>query len=199
MTVLPIRIVGDPVLRAEALPVTPGEKHHIRLVEDMLETMDAVKGVGLAAPQVGAGVRIFTYDDRRGHRGHCLNPVLELLAPVQRPGESDDAAAPGADPVREGCLSVPETAGIATRSQHVLLTGTDVHGEPLRIEAGGLLAVIFQHEVDHLNGTLFIDRLAGEERKAAMRLLRSREFGQASQSVAQRRASQVSSAFGKAQ
>lgn len=185
MTVLPIRLVGDPVLRAAAEPVeVPGERLE-SLLADMFETMDSVRGVGLAAPQIGVGLRVFTYDDRAGRRGHCVNPQIEVL----------DSAARAED-VREGCLSVPDISGVVERSERVRLTGQRADGSAVDIVAEGLLSTIFQHETDHLDGRLFVDRLRGEAKREAMRALRSSGYAAAGRGLAEARARQTSSAFG---
>ncbi len=175
------------MLRAQTSEVGAETARYAGLVADMLETMDAVRGVGLAAPQIGVSLALFTYDDREGNRGVCFDPVLEV----------EEGTAPE-DPVREGCLSVPEVSGVVERAGTVRLTGRDADGQPLDITASGLLATIFQHEVDHLNGHLFVDRLRGESKKEAMRQIRQRDYGNKAQSLAQKRAAAVSSAFGAA-
>ncbi|GAA1349040.1 peptide deformylase [Falsarthrobacter nasiphocae] len=190
MSILPVRLIGDPVLRETAASVSGDPARYAGLVADMFETMDAVSGVGLAAPQIGASVRIFTFDDRRGSRGVCVNPVI-----VERvPAESDDAGAP--ESVTEGCLSVPEIAGVVGRSGRVVVSYTAMDGTEATLEAEGLLAAIMEHETDHLDGRLFIDRLTGDARREAMRRVRAADYGVSGARVAQSRASSVSSAFG---
>jgi peptide deformylase len=185
VAVLPIRLIGDPVLRAETRAVGRDAAALKRVVSDMFETMDDVGGVGLAAPQVGIGLSLFTYDDHRGNRGLCFDPVLER-----------DFDVPVEEPVREGCLSVPEISDVVARAGAVRLTGIDLEGEPVDISATGLLAVIFQHEVDHLEGRLFVDRLTGEAKRAAMRVIRQDSYGYKAQAVETQRARSLSTAFG---
>ncbi|NLS10226.1 peptide deformylase [Nesterenkonia sp. MY13] len=174
MSVLELRQIGDPVLRSPASEVPLGgdapQPRITKLVDDMFATMDQANGIGLAAPQVGVSLRIFTWDVA-GSRGAVINPQLELSGEpdfVAREGEEDD------DVLREGCLSV--RGGIyapVARYPQVVLTGSDPDGEPIRVEAEGLLAACFQHELDHLDGKLFLDRLTGEHKKQAYRALRS--------------------------
>lgn len=161
MTVLRIRTVGDPVLRTPAHPVTAFDEPLHTLVRDMLETMYAVRGVGLAAPQVGVDLCVFTWDVGDGP-GHVVNPRLEV-------GEEPQEGS-------EGCLSVPGLGYPTPRRQDAVLTGVDMHGQPVRHEATGLLARCFQHETDHLVGKLYVDRLTGDTRREAMRTLRTPGF-----------------------
>ena len=128
------------------------------LVADMYETMDKAPGVGLAAPQIGVGKRIFTYtwteDDGTLKRGVVINPVLEL-GPI-----SDEA--PDEDEESEGCLSFPGYRFPLKRADRAIITGLDLEQNPLHIEASGWFARIFQHEFDHLDGILYVDRLRDE-------------------------------------
>lgn len=155
MAILPICITGDPVLHRRAAEVTTFDEKLRNLVADMFETMDAAPGVGLAAPQVGVGLRIFTYDyatdDDQPRRGVIINPVLEVGA--IRAGAADE------DTESEGCLSVPGERFPLKRADKVTITGLDLEQKPVLIEAEGWFARIFQHEFDHLNGTLYVDRL----------------------------------------
>lgn len=161
MTILRIRTQGDPVLRTPAVTVTDFDESLRTLISDMFETMYAVKGVGLAAPQVGVGLRIFTWDIG-DDAGHVINPSIEVGDEPQEGGE--------------GCLSVPGPGYDTPRRQHAIITGVDMNGDPVRREGSGLLARCFQHETDHLRGTLFVDRLEGEVRKEAMRAMRAPEY-----------------------
>ena len=158
MTVLPICIKGNPVLHRRAEEVTDFDQNLRDLVQDMYETMDKAPGVGLAATQVGVGKRIFTYnwteDDGTHVRGVVINPELEL-GPI-----SDEA--PDEETESEGCLSFPTYRFPIKRADHAILTGVDLDQNPVRIEANGWLARIFQHEFDHLNGFLYIDKLREE-------------------------------------
>lgn len=186
MTVLTVRTIGDPVLRTPCEPVTRFDADLAQLVEDMVETMFDVGGVGLAAPQVGISLRLFTYglEGPDGPVGHVCNPVLEVGEEPQEGGE--------------GCLSVPELSAETPRRRWARVTGTDVHGDPVVVEGEGLMARCLQHETDHLDGTLYVDRLVGEDRKRIMRELRARDYGARAGSVAGERAGRVSSAFGGA-
>ncbi|MDO5619816.1 peptide deformylase [Kocuria sp.] len=165
MAVRPIRTIGDPVLRAGAQPVTtfdaPGRTELQNLVDDMVETMHDVQGVGLAAPQIGVSLRVFVYDVA-GHRGHVINPVLTV---GDQPQEGS-----------EGCLSVPGMGHPTPRAQYAKVTGRDVNGEPLEVEGDGLLARCLQHETDHLEGKLYVDRLEGAAKKQAMQAIRNRDY-----------------------
>jgi len=156
-----IRFFGDPVLRTPAEPVTEFDAELRRLVADLADTMQDAPGLGLAAPQIGVGLRVFTYyvDDQLGH---LINPDLDL----SKDEETDD----------EGCLSFPGLAYPTKRSYGVVAKGFDMHGEPVTIEGSGLLARCVQHETDHLDGILFIDRLDPEQRKMAMKEIRASEW-----------------------
>jgi peptide deformylase len=155
--VQPIRLFGDPVLRTPAVPVSDFDKELRRLVADLTDTMLEAPGSGLAAPQIGVGLRVFTwYVD--GELGHLVNPSLELSDELQ------DGP--------EGCLSIPEITFDCKRAMRVVAKGFDMHGEPVVIEGSDLLSRAIQHETDHLDGVLFVDRLDRETRKAAMRAIR---------------------------
>ncbi|ABY24084.1 peptide deformylase [Renibacterium salmoninarum ATCC 33209] len=181
MAILEIRIMGDPVLRTVAEPVTEFGPELAKLIADMFETMDDVDGVGLAAPQVGVSKQIFTY--RIGElSGHVINPVLEN-------GEANQPS--GA----EGCLSVPGLGYAVERKQTSRVRGMDMNGNPVLIEADGMLARCMQHETDHLNGKLFIDRLTGDDRRAAMRTIRDAQFDQMSAKTTAHRAQTIGSSF----
>ena len=157
MAVQPIRLFGDPVLRTAAVPVTDFDKELRRLVADLTDTMLGAPGAGLAAPQIGVGLRVFTwYVD--GELGHLVNPSLDLSEEEQHGPE--------------GCLSLPDLTFDCTRALRVVATGFDVHGEPVSIEGRELLARAIQHETDHLDGVLFLDRLDRETRRAAMKAVR---------------------------
>lgn len=172
MAVLPLRMIGDPVLRTAAASVSSFDESLRRLVTDMYETMDHAGGIGLAAPQIGVGLRIFTYDVG-GERGAVVNPALELSGPPSlTPRLVHDGPAEGENLVQEGCLSVAGVHSPVRRPQQAALHGAAPDGSPVELWAEGLLAVCFQHEIDHLEGRLFIDRLDGEEKRAALRTLR---------------------------
>lgn len=175
MSILRIRTIGDPVLRTPAQEVTQFDESLETLIRDMFETMYAVGGVGLAAPQVGVGLRVFTWGVQ-GDEGHVVNPEVSLGEDPQEGGE--------------GCLSVPGLSYETPRRNSVVLTGVDQHGEPVRREATGLLARCFQHETDHLSGKLYVDRLVGEERKDAMRQLRQATFQETAARITREREEQ---------
>lgn len=185
MTILAIRVMGDPVLRTPADPVTRFDATLARLCADMHQTMDEVDGVGLAAPQVGTGLRVFVYHVGED-RGTVCNPCIDL-SPAEGL-EPDDGS--------EGCLSVPGLGFRLPRPAAVTLTGVDEHGDALRIEATGLLARCLQHETDHLDGKLYVDRLTGEARRQAFSALRDPRFTEHAGGVSADRARSVSSAFG---
>ena len=160
MTIRPIREVGDPVLRTPADEVKNFDRELTGLVRDLLETVDHPGRAGLAAPQIGVGLRAFTYNID-GEIGHMVNPTIVELSEETQDGD-------------EGCLSVPGIWAPTVRAMHAVVEGFDVDGKPLRLEGTGLMARCLQHEVDHLDGKLFLDRLTGEARKAALRALRTR-------------------------
>jgi peptide deformylase len=163
-SVTPIRLLGDPVLRETSREVETFDALLVRLYEDMLETMYQAPGVGLAAPQIGLSLRFFVYDVGDGSGPGCItNPVLSEHG--------------GSQTEDEGCLSIPKLYFPTERAESVRVDGLDVSGGSISIVGTGLLARIFQHETDHLNGMLFIDRLEGEVRREALAAIRDREFG----------------------
>jgi peptide deformylase len=164
MSVLPIRTFGDPVLRDKARPVEDFDRALRQLAETMIETMHEAPGVGLAAPQVGRPLRliVFDVDDDRGATA-LANPVLR-----------DEWGEQIAD---EGCLSLPGIYYPVRRHERVAAEAYDLDGHEVSIEADELLARVLQHEVDHLNGVLFIDRLEAEHRSLAMAELRDQALG----------------------
>jgi peptide deformylase len=162
VAVQPIRLFGDPVLTTPAEPVVDFDKELRVLVRDLTETMLDAPGSGLAAPQIGVGLRVFTYDVD-GQLGHLVNPVIGVVSDDE---QEDD----------EGCLSFPGLAFPTRRKQRVVASGYSMHGEPVTIDGSAWLARCIQHEVDHLDGILFIDRLDPEQRKAAMRAIREAEW-----------------------
>ncbi len=169
MAVRTIRLFGDPVLRTPAVQVETYDKELRLLVRDLTDTMQDAPGAGLAAPQIGVSLRVFTWwvDDEIGH---LINPVLSLSEETQ---EGD-----------EGCLSLPDLAFDTVRSQQVVARGMNMYGEPVEINGSDLLARALQHETDHLDGILFIDRLTPELRKEAMRTIREAEwFGESAPEV----------------
>ena len=166
MALRPIRLFGDPVLRTKAEVVTTFDKELRNLVKDLTDTMLDAPGVGLAAPQIGVGLRVFTYDVD-DVLGHLVNPVLHFPSDDEQDGE-------------EGCLSVPGLTFDCVRKEHVVAHGQNVHGDPVTIEGRDLLARCVQHETDHLDGVLFIDRLDVATRRLALDAIREAEWsGQA--------------------
>ncbi len=172
--VQPIRLFGDPVLYARAAEVVDFDKELRNLVRDLLDTMAAEGGAGLAAPQLGVSLRVFTYrrDDVTGAdltgdevTGHLVNPTFDVLGDEMQDGP-------------EGCLSIPGLSWDCRRHLRVVARGLDQHGEPIEVHGTERLARAIQHETDHLDGVLFIDRLDPEIRKQAMREIRqARWFG----------------------
>jgi peptide deformylase len=160
VTALPIRLFGDPVLRTPAEPVTEFDKELRTLVADLTQTMLEAPGAGLAAPQIGVGLRVFTYyiDDEQS--GHLINPVLHFPSDEDQDGP-------------EGCLSIPGLTFDCVRKEHVVAHGQNMYGDPITVEGTARLARAIQHETDHLDGVLFVDRLDGETRRAAMRAIRA--------------------------
>ena len=161
---LDIRTFGDPVLKTRAAPVDSFDESLVRLTQDMLVTMRDNEGVGLAANQVGRLKRVFVAaieDDEYV----IVNPVLSDWS------ETTESA-------QEGCLSIPGILVDVERPTGVTVSGQDLSGEPLQIEASDLLARVLQHEVDHLDGVLILDRTDRSSRKAAMREWRERMLAQ---------------------
>ena len=178
MAVLPIRITGDPVLHAAASVVSNFDETLVTLVGDMFDTMAAAPGVGLAAPQVGVPLRIFVFnwtdDDGVLWRGAAINP--ELWITTTPTGEADEESE------SEGCLSLPGERFPLRRADKAILTATDLDGNPFEIEASGWLARIFQHEFDHLNGVLYVDRLEHDYEKSVAKAIRKGGWGVPDQS-----------------
>ena len=160
----PLRLFGDPVLKQRAREVEEFDGDLVTLVNGMYETMDVEEGIGLAAPQVGVRRRLFTYDLHEGDGPSVLvNPEI-----VERDGEvlSD-----------EGCLSVPGYRFEVVRSERVTMRGLDLDGNELVLEGDDLLARMIQHEIDHLDGVLLLDRVEPDVRREALRDMRTRELG----------------------
>lgn len=157
-SIRPITVYGEPVLHTRAAEVEVIDDEIRRLVEDMYVTQDAARGVGLAAPQVGVGLRVFTWTyPHSGDApsvGHVINPVLTVL-------DKASQEAPDPDEHTEGCLSVPGHGYPLQRAPRVRLAGQRVDGEMFEFVAEGWFARVMQHEYDHLNGTLYVDRLEG--------------------------------------
>jgi peptide deformylase len=162
MAVRPIRLFGDPVLRAPAAPVGDIDDGVRALVQDLLDTVELPGRAGVAAPQIGVGVRAFSYNID-GEIGYILNPRI-----VELSGEPE--------PTGEGCLSVPGLWHDAIRYPHAKVVGIDLDGRELALEGDGLLAQALQHETDHLDGMLYLERLDPETRRIAMREVRESDW-----------------------
>ena len=162
MTVQPIRLFGDPVLRTPAEPVVDFDRELRRLVDDLTETMRNQSGAGLAAPQIGVGLRVFAFevDDVLGY---LINPVLNFPDEEEQEGP-------------EGCLSIPGLYFDTKRRQHVVARGFNSYGDPVQLVGTGMMARCVQHETDHLDGVLFIDRLDPAARKEAMKAIRAADW-----------------------
>ncbi|WP_406116031.1 peptide deformylase [Streptomyces sp. NBC_01014] len=158
--VRPMSLFGDPVLHAPCETVTDFDPSLHRLVEDMFATMYAAQGVGLAANQVGVGLRVFVYDcpddEEVRHLGHVVNPRLV---------EADGVTVRGA----EGCLSLPGVEAGTPRFDTAVVEGFSVTGDPVRVSGTGFFARCLQHECDHLDGTVYTDRLSARRRNKALR------------------------------
>jgi peptide deformylase len=178
VTIRPIRITGDPVLHSPAAPVTRFDDELHELLVDMVDTMREAPGVGLAAPQIGVSQQVFVWEwsDEEGvlQQGAVINPTLHVGPAATR------KAHPEAD--LEGCLSVPDFRFPLVRADRVILRGTTPEQTPLQITAEGWLARIFQHEFDHLQGTLYIDRLPWRTRRRARKEIRAEGFGKPGES-----------------
>ena len=173
MPIRPVVVTGEPVLHQRAQPVEVIDDEVRALVADMFETMDAARGVGLAAPQIGVGLRIFTWqlanDDGIPERGVVINPYLtSAKPPVGDPDPHDEV---------EGCLSVPGESFPLRRGESASLVGQDLDGNEIRYEATGWFARMLQHEYDHLDGVLYIDRLDDSDWKTVQKLARKRGWG----------------------
>jgi peptide deformylase len=173
MAVLPIRITGDPVLHAPAETVTDFGGDLTALLSDMFDTMAAAPGVGLAAPQVGVPLRIFVYDwtddEQVRRRGVAINPEL-WISPTPAGAAEEESEA-------EGCLSVPGERFPLRRSPLAVLRAVDAEQSPFELRTGGWLARIFQHEYDHLDGVLYVDRLEHAHARAAAKAIRKAGWG----------------------
>lgn len=158
-----IRLYGDPVLREEAAPVEAFDDELERLIDDLIETMYEADGIGLAAPQVGVPLRVFVYDIRDPDVGPgvLLNPEI-----VESDGSARD---------EEGCLSLPGLTEIVERPESIVVRALDRGGHAVEIEAEGLLSRCIQHERDHLDGVLFIDRLSPLKRRLLLRKWQKRD------------------------
>lgn len=173
MTIHPITITGEPVLHTRAEPVTEFDAQLRTLVEDMYATQEAAHGVGLAAPQIGLGLRIYTWsmanDDGVPTLGHVINPYVKAAKPVV--GEPDR------DNESEGCLSVPGYSFPLRRGESAEVTGYDWDGNEIAFTATGWFARCMQHEYDHLNGFLYVDRLGDKWKKKARKAVKAEGWG----------------------
>lgn len=163
MTIQRIRLFGDPVLRTPAEPVADFDKELRTLVGDLAETMLEAPGAGLAAPQIGVGLRVFTFHVDDAQSGHLINPVLHFPTDEEQDGP-------------EGCLSIPGLSFDCKRRAHVVAHGQNMYGDPVTVEGTTTLARCVQHETDHLDGVLFVDRLDPQTRKLAMREIRQADW-----------------------
>lgn len=174
MAVRPIRVIGDPVLHnpCRAVEVFDDELH--MLVDDMFETMQAADGVGLAANQIGVDLRVFVYDcpdevNRVHQRGVVVNPLLETSEiPDRMPDPDED---------EEGCLSVPGEQFPTGRADWAKVTGFGLDGKPVTVEGNGFFSRCLQHETDHINGTIYVDRLMGRHQRGARKMLKKHGWG----------------------
>jgi peptide deformylase len=162
VSVRPIRVFGDPVLTSVCAPIDEVDDGVRALVRDLLDTVELPGRAGVAAPQIGVGLRAFSYNVD-GVIGYVLNPVL-----VEVSGEPEA--------IGEGCLSVPGLWHDAVRYPHAKVVGTDLDGNEVVLEGDGLMAQALQHETDHLDGMLYLRRLTPEERKIAMREIRESDW-----------------------
>ena len=159
MTIRPIRLLGDPVLRTPAEPVTAYDESLRALVADLLDTVTGRPGrAGVAAPQIGVGARVFSYN-ADGQVGYVVNPEIEV-GDEQQDGE-------------EGCLSIPDLYFPTPRANWARVRGFDQYGEPNEVTGTGFLARPLPHEVQHLDGTLYVDTLKGDTRRQALRQIRA--------------------------
>ena len=178
MSVRPIVITGEPVLHRPAVLVEAFDDGLRQLVADMFDTMDAAHGVGLAAPQIAVPLRLFVYemanDDDVPGRGVIINPMLSL--------SRISTYRPDPDTESEGCLSVPGESYPLKRADQVSVVGFDADGEALSFRATGWFARVMQHEFDHLNGLLYVDRLDDKQTRRARKAIRANGWGKAGNS-----------------
>lgn len=162
MTVREIRLFGDPVLKTVSDPITKFDENAKALIQDLLDTTQLPGRAGVAAPQIGVNLRAFSYNVN-GQVGYLINPAL-----VEVSGEKQL--------VDEGCLSVPELWHKTPRYEFAKAVGVDLDGNTVEVEGTGLMAQMLQHECDHLDGFVYLDRLEDGERKLAMKSLRSTDW-----------------------
>ena len=173
MSIRPVVIHGEPVLHRVASRVEAFDNELVALVRDMFDTMDAAHGVGLAAPQIGIGLRVFVYamanNDGVPPRGVVVNPILGVSkVPGGRPDPDEEA---------EGCLSVPGVHFPLRRAETARVSGFDVTGAPVEFTATDWFARCMQHEFDHLNGKLYVDRLDDKQHRRARKVIKSNGWG----------------------
>jgi peptide deformylase len=161
VTVLPLRLIGDPLLRTACDPVVRFDDALAKLVADLLQTVQLPGRAGLAANQVGVALAVFAYNVD-GQLGYVINPTLEQAS--------------GAQDGEEACLSVPGVSASRSRAAYALVSGVDLDRRPVAVAGRGELARCLQHETDHLRGELFIDALAGAQRREIMRDLRQQQL-----------------------
>ncbi|GAA1103933.1 peptide deformylase [Nocardiopsis composta] len=181
MSKRPIVRFGDPVLTTRTTPITRFDAHTDRLVRDLLDTVDAPGHAGVAATQIGVGLRAFSYNVD-GRIGYVINPEIAELSEEKQDDE-------------EGCLSVPGLWYPTERAMHAVVTGVDRRNEPVTLRGSGLMARALQHETDHLDGMVYLDRLDRETRRRALRDVRESPWFLGSEPPAQT-PSRLPSAFG---
>ena len=162
MAIRAIRLFGDPILRTVADPVTDYDKQLRNLVKDLTQTLDDAQGAGLAAPQIGVGLRVFAYAVG-SERGYLVNPELSFPDDEEQDGE-------------EGCLSFPGIYYDVKRRLNTVARGCTDRGDPVQLVGTDVLARCIQHETDHLDGILFIDLMDSRQRKAAMKAIREADW-----------------------
>ena len=165
MSVRPLRYLGDPVLRTPADPVTRFDAALARLIDDLLETVQEPGRAGLAANQIGSGLAAFAYNVD-GQLGYLINPAIVDLE--------------GAEDGPEGCLSVPGVTALRRRAARAVVTGMNLDREQVILSGTGELARCFQHEIDHLHGELYIDKLDTDERRRVLRLINAQRLAEGS-------------------
>lgn len=162
MTVREIRLFGDPVLKTVSDPITVFDAKAESLIQDLLDTTQLPGRAGVAAPQIGVNLRAFSYNVN-GEIGYLINPkIVDLSGELQL--------------LDEGCLSVPELWHKTPRYEFAHAVGVDLQGNQIELKGSGLLAQAIQHECDHLDGLVYLDRLQDDERKAAMKNLRATDW-----------------------
>ncbi|RZQ59971.1 peptide deformylase [Amycolatopsis suaedae] len=162
MAMRELRYFGDPVLKTVSDPVTRFDSSTESLVTDLLDTVDAPGRAGLAAPQIGVNLRVFSYNVG-GRIGYVINPEL-----VELSEETHD--------IDEGCLSVPELWFPTRRAKHAVVKGVDLRNEPVTVEGDDVMAQCLQHETDHLDGLLYLDRLDKDSKRAALKQTREKDW-----------------------